>query len=176
MSFTIDVVNIHMVADPSKGAPCPLEAALAESGGDPAHAAYLALTEAAAALQSEVAQIVAEHGLSLSQYSALRAVRRRENMRLADLAQAMVHRAPDASRLIERLVRLGLVSRHPDEGDRRALRLCLTKSGQECLATTDELITALHRRQFAAIESEDTRQLVHLLLLVSRGEKGSSLP
>lgn len=163
-----------MSKDAPAGAPRPYEAALAESGGDLAHAAYLALTEAAASLQEEVAELVAQHGLSLAQYSALRAIRRRENMRLADLAEAMVHRAPDASRLIDRLVRLGFVLRQADEGDRRAVRLCLTTRGQECLATTDNLVTTLHRRQFAAVETKYARLFVRLLLLIARGEQGSS--
>jgi DNA-binding MarR family transcriptional regulator len=170
----IDVVNIDMRSDARSSALHPFEDALAESGGDPAHAAYLALTEAAAALQKEVAELVAQHGLSLPQYSALRAIRRRDKMRLAELAEAMVHRAPDASRLIDRLVRVGFVSRQADEVDRRAVRLRLTKRGQESLAAIDRPLAALHRRQFAEIEARDVHLFTRFLLSIARAEGGST--
>jgi len=49
--------------------------------------------------------------------------------RVADVAQALRIASPSAVELIARLVRAGLVQRHPDPQDRRATRLALSELG-----------------------------------------------
>ena len=51
-------------------------------------------------------------------------------LRLNDLAQRMGTSAPTASRAVDALESLGLVTRTPEPGDRRALRLELSEAGR----------------------------------------------
>lgn len=156
----IVVVNMKKASDDFPELGTPFQDALSESERRLSHAGYLAITEAATVLQQQVADLLLQHALSLTQYSALRAIRRNEGIRLLDLSAAMVHRAPDASRLVERLVKLGSVERTPDAQDRRAVRLRLTRAGRDRLTGIDRLLMELHDRQFAACGSQELKWLI----------------
>gem|GEM_PF-625137 len=69
--------------------------------------------------------------LPMMQYKCLQLVIEREGSKLVDIAQALGVALPSASRLVERLVRQGLVERKPDPYDRRAVRLTLTERSRE---------------------------------------------
>jgi DNA-binding MarR family transcriptional regulator len=151
--------------------PGRLRDALLESAEpQPSHAAYLALTQVSAALQQQVAALLAEHGLSLTQYSALRAVRRLQGCAtLASLGAAMVHRAPDLSRLADRLERAGLIERVAVAGDRRAVHLVLTCQGTALLVAISQPLKELHEWQFEALGMEELQNFVAHLAAVADG-------
>ncbi len=151
----------------------PFEQALEETGRRSSHAAYLAITDAAATLQRQVSDLLSEHGLSLTQYSALRAIRRSDGIRLCDLSAEMVHRAPDASRLVERLVKLGMVERGSDGSDRRAVGLRLTRNAQDRLADIDRLLLQLHDRQLNACGDEEMQWLIRALTKLTSANAGT---
>lgn len=69
--------------------------------------------------------------LPMMQFKCLQLVIEREGGKLVDIAQALGVALPSASRLVERLVRQGLVERKPDPYDRRAVRLTLTDRSRE---------------------------------------------
>lgn len=79
-----------------------------------------------------------EHQLSAVQFFALRFIGLHERPNLGDLAQALGVSNAAATKLIDRLVKKGLVSRVEDPVDRRERRLGLTKQGEEFFAAINK--------------------------------------
>ena len=73
------------------------------------------------------------------QYNVLRILRGAgpEGLLAGDVAERLIARSPDVTRLIDRLERRGLVSRYRDQEDRRAVRVCITQEGLDRIAPLD---------------------------------------
>lgn len=144
-----------------------------EETGDyvPEQQAYLNLIRTARALGEELAQLLAGHGLSGKQYNLLRAVRRAgaQGATPSQIGEQMTDRRADVTRLVDRLVRDGLVSRQHDERDRRVVRITLTARGAEVLQGLDAPIVELHRRQLGHMGPAELERLSGLLKK-ARGE------
>jgi DNA-binding MarR family transcriptional regulator len=75
-------------------------------------------------------------GLTAQQYQALMAIRGfsiREPMSIGDLARYMLVRHHTAVELVDRMVKLKVISRSPDPSDRRRVLLELTNEGERRL-------------------------------------------
>src|SRR5579871_2161802 len=73
-------------------------------------------------------------GLDVSSMRLLSALSENGPQRANSLAEAVVSDPSTVSRQIAQLVKLGMVSRHSDEADRRAWVLAVTPAGAEALA------------------------------------------
>lgn len=79
--------------------------------------------------------------VTVSQLRVLMLVAGRPGVNVADVATELgVHRS-NATRVVDRLQRAGLLTRVPDPGDRRRLLVALTGDGRRLVADVDE-----HRR------------------------------
>ena len=78
------------------------------------------------------------------QYNVLRILRGSESgeMRTHDICDRMVTRVPDISRLIDRLVKMELVTRRRCDDDRRAVYVKLNKKGEKKLKELDGPVKA----------------------------------
>jgi DNA-binding MarR family transcriptional regulator len=72
--------------------------------------------------------------LPIQQIKCLRLVAENEGQKLRELAARLDLPPATVSRLVDRLVRAGLVERHADPGDRRAVKLGTTPQSREILA------------------------------------------
>src|SRR4029453_13019191 len=87
----------------------------------PAEAAMVSVMVAAAQFEQAVGALLAPHGITLDQYNVLRILRGAYPGGHAryDVAQRMVHPAPDVTRMLDRLARQGGAARgRGSEGDR----------------------------------------------------------
>ena len=94
---------------------------------------YLAFSEAAAA----------EAGVTPHQYQALVAIKgfsRQDPISVGDLAALMFIRHHTAVSLVDRMAKLGLLTRVPDAGDKRRVFVALTSVGEEYLRS----LAAMH--------------------------------
>jgi DNA-binding MarR family transcriptional regulator len=91
-----------------------------------------------ARIVTSVARTLREHELSVAQLAALYLIDDRGTMRVGDVAAELVRSAPAASRMVDDLVRQGLVAREEDPTDRRARVLALTPAGHEFVALSSE--------------------------------------
>jgi DNA-binding MarR family transcriptional regulator len=84
-------------------------------------------------------------------------------LRLSDLAKRMGTSTPTASRSVDALEGLGLVTRVPESSDRRALSIDVTARGRALL--DDRLTRAAHafRPAEATLSAADRRELLALL-------------
>ena len=106
--------------------------------------------------------------ISNEQYNILRILRGNRartsgTYNLCDVQERMLNRTANATRLVEKLRKRGLVSRQPNEEDRRRVDIEITGEGLSLLAKMDEPLDAMNRRTAQALTSEEAGTLTQLL-------------
>src|SRR5262245_27833309 len=94
-------------------------------------------------------ELFAEHELTPQQYNALRLLKHDhpEPIRTLDLAARLVSRAPDITRLLDKLDQRGLISRDRPADYRRIVRVAITGAGIELLEKLAGPLKDCHDRQ-----------------------------
>ena len=133
--------------------------------GSPELEAYLNLVRTNDLLEGNIARFLKRHGVSAPQYNVLRILRGAEPEGLPSLAVAdrMVTRVPDVTRLLERLVAKGWVQRSRSEHDGRVVIARITDAGMALLADIDEPLVTYHHEQLAHMSKDELVQLIVLL-------------
>jgi DNA-binding MarR family transcriptional regulator len=124
-----------------------------------------AVLSASRVLVAVAARSLADVGeeVTLTQYRSLVVLASRGPQGVAALAEAVAVSSPTASRMCERLVKKGLVTRRADPRDRRQVRIALSPAGRR-------LVDAVTARRRAEIE-----ELVASIPAASRGEVVAAL-
>jgi DNA-binding MarR family transcriptional regulator len=127
--------------------------------------AFIALLRTADALQWRAGELFKQHGLSPTQYNALRILRGAgaEGLACAEIAERMINRDPDITRLMGRLERSGLVRRERQKKDRRVIRTCITVAGLALLKSLDRPVVAANREMLGHLGKGRLRSLIALL-------------
>ena len=96
---------------------------------------FLNLMRTADALSRGVEEILKLAGLSHTQYNVLRILRGAGEQGLCcrEVAERMITRDPDITRLLDRLERRGLLTRSRDSKDRRVITVRITPAGLKVL-------------------------------------------
>jgi DNA-binding MarR family transcriptional regulator len=107
----------------------------------------------------------AEARLSNNQYNVLRILRGSDPAKLAcsEIADRMIHRDPDVTRLVDKLSRRGLVSRSRSRQDRRVVEIGITDKGRELLKTLDPHVGRMPRAMVGHLGAAKLAQLRKLL-------------
>jgi DNA-binding MarR family transcriptional regulator len=111
-------------------------------------------------------------GLTPAQAEVLDVLHVHQGLTLAELGRLLVCEAGSPSRLVDSLVRRGLVNRVPHEHDKRAVLMELTDEGHELaaqLAAATEMLTDDIATRLTPDDTDDLRRLLHALL---RGTDG----
>lgn len=105
------------------------------------------------------------HDLTPQQYNALRLLRgaHPDKIHTLDLARRLVSRAPDITRLLDKLDQRGLIERDRPAENRRVVRVGITEAGLALLTELHEELQACHRRQLGHLSKKELEQLVRLL-------------
>ncbi|MDH3208260.1 MAG: MarR family transcriptional regulator [Gemmatimonadota bacterium] len=116
-----------------------------------------------------------EFGISEAQYNVLRILRgnRGPAYGVREIRERMLNRTDNATRLVEKLRKRGLVSRQPNEMDRRCVDITITEEGMSLLEALDGPMKEL-RDQLALGITEDEAQTVSRLLERLRDQVDSS--
>lgn len=103
--------------------------------------------------------------ISPTQYNALRILQGagKEGRSCTEIAERMVTRDPDITRLIDRLERRGLVQRARSKEDRRIVRVFIAPAGTKVLADLAPVLAKLERRILGHLGAERLRNLIDLL-------------
>ncbi len=135
--------------------------------------AFLTLQRTAERLLQGMAQLVKPAGLSPPQYTVLRILRgaRPEGLCCREIAERMITRDPDITRLLDRLEDRGLVARSRDRADRRVITARITEEGTRILASLDRPVLTLHARQLRHLGREGLQTLIDLLERAEAGGK-----
>lgn len=125
---------------------------------------YVSLFHTHEALLHEFKALLKEHGLSEPQFNVLRILRGSDKpLQVQQVAERMLTRDPDITRLFNRLVREEFVERTRCEDDRRVVWVSLTTKGTKLLGKLDRPVMALHGRQLARLGVRKLRLLRKLL-------------
>ncbi len=128
-------------------------------------AAAVSLARTAAVLEYAVAEVLRHHGLTPTQYNVLRILRGAEPDGLGrnEVRARMVFRVSDATRLLDRLERMGLAERTRGGEDRRVVVARITRKGLDRLAPLDGEIERFHRERLGHLGQRKLRTLLNLL-------------
>jgi DNA-binding MarR family transcriptional regulator len=104
-------------------------------------------------------------GLSHTQYNVLRILRGAGEQGLCcrEVAERMITRDPDITRLVDRLERRGLLTRSRDSRDRRVITVRITPAGQKVLRDLDGPMVEHYRNLLSHMDKGDLRKLLELL-------------
>jgi DNA-binding MarR family transcriptional regulator len=111
---------------------------------------------------------IAAAGLSVPQYNVLRILRgaEPEGLQTYQVAERMVTRAPNITRLVDKLEAASLLTRARSTQDRRVVRLRITAAGMQLVESLDAPVDASIKsamRGLGAGELEELRRLLDRL-------------
>ncbi len=126
---------------------------------------FLAVQKHAFALHEQLMELIRPHQLSSSQYNILRILRGagENGCTCSEIAERMISKDPDITRLLDRLEGRNLINRARSETDRRVVKSFITNEGSELLKTLDQPIAKLHEEQFNHLSPTQKQQLLKLL-------------
>lgn len=128
--------------------------------------AYLNLQRTAASLNGPFIKLFKKYELSASLYNILRILRGQDGSGLAcsHISERMVTRDPDVTRLVDKLLKLGLVHRHRSDHDRRVVLISITEEGRDLLAKLDMPTRELNSRTLGHLTRDELKDLNRLLV------------
>lgn len=126
--------------------------------------AAVGLLLAAAHLTRRLEDACAAARLTHDQYNVLRILRGvyPAGHPRYEIAVRLIDRSPDVTRLLDRLVKRGLVTRYRAAGDRRLSLARITDRGLALLARLDAPIQAVHAEFVAPLSDAESAQLAAL--------------
>lgn len=126
--------------------------------------ALVAMMVAAGALVRDLDAACQQHGLTHDQYNVLRILRGVYPVGhpRGEIAARLISRAPDVTRMLDRLVAKGFVARGWDTKNRRLSIATITTNGLALLAEIDQLIVREHARYTHGLTDEDLVSLRRL--------------
>jgi DNA-binding MarR family transcriptional regulator len=128
-------------------------------------AAFLNLWRTYDLLKQFEEEIFAAHDLSAQQYNALRLLRAESphRLRTSELGRRLISRAPDMTRLLDRLEARGLVERERLPENRRVVEVGITPAGLQLLRDLSDSVRDCHAHQLGHLSAEELRSLNMLL-------------
>jgi DNA-binding MarR family transcriptional regulator len=110
-------------------------------------------------------ELFSRHDLTAQQYNALRLLQAAHPQKLATLTLAarLVSRAPDITRLLDRLNDRELIERERPAENRRIVNVGITEAGRLLLDRLGPDVRACHTRQLGHLKSPELKNLIDLL-------------
>ena len=135
-----------------------------------AEEAILNLERTADCFRREFQKALKPHGITQTQYNALRILRGAQphGLTCSELGGRLVSSDPDITRLLERLTRLGLIMRHRAAVDKRIVITVIAPAGLELLTTLVPILDE-HIRQSLAHMNQGAQEMLINLLEEARG-------
>lgn len=130
----------------------------------PQQEAYLALWRTYDRLRAIEDELFAEYELTAQQYNLLRLLRAAHSaVPTLTLADRLISRAPDVTRMLDKLEARGLVARARSTRDRREVLVELTAGGRQLLDRIARPLKACHERQLGHLSDAELQALIGLL-------------
>ncbi len=139
---------------------------------NPEAEAFVNLQRTADLLMRGLAELLKPDGLSPTQYNVLRILggAGAGGMACREVAERMITRDPDITRLLDRMEAHALVRRSREGKDRRVITVRIAPEGLRLLKELDGAVNELHRKQLGHLGNQKLRSLIELL------EEARSLP
>lgn len=127
--------------------------------------AYLNLWRTYDRLRALEDELFDQFELTSQQYNALRLLEARHPATLPTLAVAarLISRAPDITRMLDKLEARGWIERIRKPENRRVVEVAISAAGLELLARIAGPLRACHRRQLGHLNEAQLQRLIELL-------------
>jgi len=127
--------------------------------------AYLALLRTADDSRRFISHVLEHYGVTLQQYNVLRILRGAGSEGLPTLAvgERMLERTPGVTRLIDRMVKKGWVTRSRCTDDRRKVWCKITPSGLDLLGRLDEPVEIVDDTFLDVLDEHELEALIGYL-------------
>ncbi|HQR09417.1 MAG TPA: MarR family winged helix-turn-helix transcriptional regulator [Gemmatales bacterium] len=127
--------------------------------------AYLSLWRTYDRLRAVEDELFAHWELTPQQYNVLRLLKsdHPEPMATLTLMSRLVSRAPDITRMLDKLELRKLISRSKRKNDRRSVMINITAAGLVLLHEISEPLQAAHEKQLGHLSGADLKTLLKLL-------------
>jgi DNA-binding MarR family transcriptional regulator len=130
--------------------------------------AFRAFVRTSGLLRNKMAPYFARFGISAAQWGVLRALQRAEGegfkgLQFNDLGRRLLVKPPSVTSIVDRLERLGLVTREAAVADLRAKRVRLTAQGRTLLRRVLRRHPAQIREVMAGLNQTEQRELGRLM-------------
>jgi DNA-binding MarR family transcriptional regulator len=124
--------------------------------------ALLGIVRTASELIYTANEVLKPYGLTTTQYNVLRILRGAgsEGLPCGAIAERMLTRDSDITRLLDRLTTMGLVERGRLERDRRVVTVRLTETGRELLTRLDPVVRQLHQDLLGHLDEATVAALI----------------
>jgi DNA-binding MarR family transcriptional regulator len=131
----------------------------------PEQEVLLTIQRTADAFERRVAEVLKPHGISGTQYNVLRILRGagKDGLPCGAIADRMVTRDPDITRLLDRLDKMGFIGRERSQKDRRVVTTTITEAGLKLLKQLDKPVQELGTSLVRNLSKTQMQQLVELL-------------
>ena len=131
----------------------------------PQQEAYLALWRTYDRLRMLEDELFARFDLTAQQYNALRLLRAEhpEPLPTLVLAERLVSRAPDITRLVDKLEERGLITRTRPPENRRSVLVAIAEAGISLIDEIASPLRACHAKQLGHVPAADLVKLIALL-------------
>jgi DNA-binding MarR family transcriptional regulator len=133
----------------------------------------LNLARTTAEIAQPLIELLKTHDLTPAQYNVLRILRGAGSDGLAcgDIADRLISREPDVTRLLDRMQKRGLIARHRSTADRRVVTTRLSDEGLRLVNELDEPVSGAHVAQLGHLSREQLLALIELLELARTGPR-----
>jgi DNA-binding MarR family transcriptional regulator len=98
-------------------------------------------------------------GVTPGMHTVLAIIRDNPGMRQRTLAELLMVREPNMTRMIQGLQGSGLISRDVDKSDRRAFHLVLTEKGDALMNSVQDRLDILENKLLGGLSGEERRNL-----------------
>jgi DNA-binding MarR family transcriptional regulator len=140
--------------------------------------AFLNLWRTYDRLRNEEDTLFSTYDLTAQQYNALRLLRAVHpgSLPTLSLAAKLISRAPDITRLLDKLVQRGLVVRCRPPQNRRVVEVGITPEGLDLVRELDEPVRQCHVRQLGHLSPIQLRSLIELLRMARHPHESADGP
>jgi DNA-binding MarR family transcriptional regulator len=130
--------------------------------------ALVSILRTAAVLDHQLTDALKPFGITHTQYNVLRILRGAGAAGLCgrEVAERMVSRVPDVSRLLDRMEDAGLISRERDPGDRRHVTARISRKGLAMLDEATPRLETVERARLGQLPGGRLQQLLEMLTAV----------
>lgn len=134
---------------------------------------FVSLLFTAGQILRALEDVCASHGITHTQYNVLRILRgvHPEGHPRCEIADRLIGRAPDVTRLLDRLDQHGLIERNWSGENRRLSIARITAKGLALLRAIDPDIEAVEKETTGRLTSSDQKHLVDICERLAAPEK-----
>jgi len=100
-----------------------------------------------------------DEGVSFHHIAIMKVLEESGTCHVARIGEVLTISRPQMTQLVDRLISLGFIERHPDQTDRRRINLTLTGTGRVMLKRCDGLMRQSVRTMLSCLNEEELREL-----------------